>query len=104
MSDVTQILPQIDARQGQVADLLLPLPCDDHRKLATQYKSWQAFHAAAPLQGLHIRLIDVEKARRWDRRRHFFASAAEEMRWISAIGGHYKGPLCPSTASKPPRF
>jgi len=93
MSDLTQISGQIEAGHGPAAGLLWPLSCDELRQLAAQDRSWQPFRATAPVQGAHIRLVDIEKARRWDRRRHFFAAAAEEMRWISAIGAHYKGPL-----------
>jgi hypothetical protein len=27
-------------------------------------------------------LVDVDRAQHWDSRRHFFAAAAEAMRWI----------------------
>src|SRR6266480_961679 len=59
MSQVTRILSAIEQGVPHAAEQLLPL-----------------VHEA------YLRLVDVEKAQRWDSRRHFFAAAAEAMRRI----------------------
>ena len=86
MSDVTQILSQIEDGDGQAAEKLLPLVYDELRKLAAakmaQEKPGQTLQATALVHGAYIRLVDMEKAQHWDSRRHFFAAAAEAMRRI----------------------
>jgi RNA polymerase sigma factor (TIGR02999 family) len=84
MSDVTRILSQIDEGDPTAAEQLLPLVYDELRKLAAQKmaqeKPGQTLQATALVHEAYIRLVDVEKAQRWDSRRHFFAAAAETMR------------------------
>jgi RNA polymerase sigma factor (TIGR02999 family) len=86
MSDVTQILGQIEAGDGQAAEKLLPLVYDELRKLAAarmaHEKPGQTLQATALVHEAYIRLVDVEKAQHWDSRGHFFAAAAEAMRRI----------------------
>jgi len=86
MSDVTQILSQIEDGDGQAAEKLLPLVYDELRKLAAekmaQEKPGQTLQATALVHEAYIRLVDVEKAQHWDSRGHFFAAAAEAMRKI----------------------
>jgi len=86
MSDVTQILSQIEAGDGQAAEQLLPLVYDELRKLAAarmaQEAPGQTLQATALVHEVYIRLVDTEQAQRWNSRGHFFAAAAEAMRRI----------------------
>jgi RNA polymerase sigma factor (TIGR02999 family) len=86
MSDVTQILGEIEDGDGQAAEKLLPLVYDELRKLAAakmaQEKPGQTLQATALVHEAYIRLVDVEKAQHWHSRGHFYAAAAEAMRKI----------------------
>jgi RNA polymerase sigma factor (TIGR02999 family) len=86
MSEVTQILDQIQQGDPSVAAQLLPLVYDELRKLAgsklAQEKPGQTLQATALVHEAFIRLVDVEKAQHWNSRGHFFAAAAEAMRRI----------------------
>ncbi len=81
MSDVTQILSQIESGDPSAAEQLLPLVYDELRKLA-QENPGQTLQATALVHEAYIRLVGVEKAQRWNSRRHFFGAAAEAMRRI----------------------
>src|SRR6202162_2228557 len=86
MSEFTQILNAIEQGDPQAADQLLPLVCDELRKLAAQKmaqeKPGQTLQATALVHDAYIRLVDVEKAQHWNSRGHFFSAAAEAMRRI----------------------
>ena len=86
MSDVTQILSQIEQGDPSAAEQLLPLVYDELRKLAgaklANEKPGQTLQATALVHEAYIRLVDLEKAQHWDSRGHFFAAAAEAMRRI----------------------
>ena len=86
MSDVTQILSQIESGDPSAAEQLLPLVYDELRKLAAarlaQEKPGQTLQATALVHDAYLRLVDVDKARHWDSRGHFFAAAAEAIRRI----------------------
>jgi len=86
MSDVTQILSQIESGDPKAAEQLLPLVYEELRKLAAaklaQEKPGQTLQATALVHEAYIRLVDVEKAQHWNSRGHFFAAAAEAMRRI----------------------
>ncbi len=86
MSDVTQILSQIESGDPQAAEQLLPLVYEELRKLAAvrlaQEKPGQTLQATALVHDAYIRLVDVEKAQHWNSREHFFGAAAEAMRRI----------------------
>jgi len=86
VSDVTQILSQIEDGDDQAAEKLLPLVYDELRKLAAakmaQEKPGQTLQATALVHEVYIRLVDVEIAQHWDSRGHFFAAAAEAMRRV----------------------
>jgi RNA polymerase sigma factor (TIGR02999 family) len=86
MSDVTQILSQIEDGDGQAAEKLLPLVYDELRKLAAakmaQEKPGQTLQATALVHEAYIRLVDVDRVQHWDSRGHFFSAAAEAMRRI----------------------
>jgi RNA polymerase sigma factor (TIGR02999 family) len=86
MTDVTQILSQIEQGDPSAAEQLLPLLYDELRKLAAaklaHEKPGQTLQATALVHEAYLRLVDVEKAQHWDSRGHFFAAAAEAMRRI----------------------
>ena len=86
MSDVTQILSEIEQGDPAAAEQLLPLVYNELRTLAAaklaQEKPGQTLQATALVHEAYIRLVNVEKAQHWDSRGHFFAAAAESMRRI----------------------
>jgi RNA polymerase sigma factor (TIGR02999 family) len=86
MSEVTRILSAIEQGEPRAAAQLLPVVYDELRKLAAQKlaqeKPGQTLQATALVHEAYLRLVDVEKAQRWNSRGHFFAAAAEAMRRI----------------------
>ena len=86
MSDVTQILSQIEAGDPAAAEKLLPLVYGELRKLAAQKMAQeqpgQTLQATALVHEAYMHLVDVDEAQPWDSRGHFFAEAAESMRRI----------------------
>jgi RNA polymerase sigma factor (TIGR02999 family) len=86
MNDVTRILSAIDQGDPHAAEQLLPLVYDELRKLAArkvaQEAPGQTLQATALVHEAYLRLVDVDKARHWKSRGHFFAAAAEAMRHI----------------------
>jgi RNA polymerase sigma factor (TIGR02999 family) len=94
MSDVTQILAQIESGDPRAAEQLLPLVYNELRRLAAarlaQEKPGQTLQATALVHEAYVRLVDVEKAQLWDSRGHFFASAAEAMRRILVDRARHK--------------
>ncbi len=86
MSDVTLILSRIEHGNPEAAEQLLPIVYDELRKLAAarlaNESPEQTLQATALVHEAYIRLVDVERAQRWDSRGHFFAAAAEAMRRI----------------------
>lgn len=86
MSDVTQILSQIEQGDPSAAEQLLPLVYKELRKLAAaklaHEKSGHTLQATALVHEAYLRLVNVETAQRWDSRGHFFSAAAEAMRRI----------------------
>ncbi len=86
MHEVTQILCAIEQGDPQAAEQLLPLVYDELRKLAAEKmaneRPGQTLQATALVHEAYLRLVDVERAQRWNSRGHFFAAAAEAMRRI----------------------
>jgi len=86
MTDVTQILSQIESGDPTAARQLLPLVYDELRKLAaarlTHEKPGQTLQATALVHEAYVRLVDVAETQHWNSRGHFFAAAAEAMRRI----------------------
>jgi RNA polymerase sigma factor (TIGR02999 family) len=97
MSDVTHILSQIEAGDPSAAEQLLPLVYDELRKLAAaklaHEQPGQTLQATALVHEAYLRLVDVERAPRWDSRGHFFAAAAEAMRRILVDGARRRDSL-----------
>ena len=94
MTDVTQILSQIESGDPSAAEQLLPIVYDELRKLAgqklAQEKPGQTLQATALVHEAYVRLVDGEKAQRWDSRGTFFAAAAEAMRRILVEKARHK--------------
>src|SRR6056300_849143 len=86
MSDVTQILSQIEQGDPSAAEQLLPLVYQELRALAaaklTHEKPGQTLQATALVHEAYLRLVDVEGTQQWGGRGHFFAAAAKAMRRI----------------------
>jgi RNA polymerase sigma factor (TIGR02999 family) len=86
MSEVTQILAQIESGDPSAAEQLLPLVYDELRKLAAaklaKERPGQTLQATALVHEAYLRLMDVDQAPHWKSRGHFFAAAAEAMRRI----------------------
>jgi RNA polymerase sigma factor (TIGR02999 family) len=86
MNDVTRILSAIEQGNPQAAEQLLPLIYHELRLLAAQRLAsespGQTLQATALVHEAYLRLVDQDKAQRWDSRGHFFAAAAEAMRRI----------------------
>ena len=80
MSDVTQILSQIESGDPSAAEQLLPLVYNELRKLAAARLACenpgQTLQATALVHEAYVRLVDSEKAQKWNSRGHFFAAAA----------------------------
>jgi RNA polymerase sigma factor (TIGR02999 family) len=97
MSDVTRILSAIEQGNPHAAEQLLPLVYEELRKLAAQKlaqeKPGQTLQATALVHEAYLRLVDVNKARSWNSRGHFFAAAAEAMRRILVEKARQRGRL-----------
>ena len=86
MTNVTQILSQIESGDANAVEQLLPLVYDELRKLAAaklyEEKSGQTLQATALVHEAYLRLVDGDQAQHWNSRGHFFGAAAEAMRRI----------------------
>ena len=86
MSDVTQILRQIEDGDPSAAEQLLPLVYDELRKLAAAYLAYeqpgQTLQATALVHEAYLKLAGHKNGRRWQNRGHYFTAAAEAMRRI----------------------
>src|SRR5215218_5677241 len=93
MSDVTQILSQIESGDPSAAEQLLPLVYEELRKLAArklvQEKPGQTLQATALVHEAYLRLVGAQDPG-WNGRGHFFAAAAEAMRRILVEGARRK--------------
>ena len=97
MSDATRVLSAIEAGEPQAAEQLLPLVYDELRRLAAHKMArelpGQTLAATALVHEAYLRLVDTEKAQRWNSRGHFFAAAAEAMRRILVERARHKRSL-----------
>ena len=86
MTDVTQILSQIESGDPSAAEQLLPLVYDELRKLAAaklaQERPGQTLQATALVHEAYLRLVQNNESAGWNSRGHFFGAAAEAMRRI----------------------
>ncbi len=85
MSNVTQILSQIENGDPQAANRLLSLVYEELRRLAARKMANEpvglTLDATALVHEAYLRLVGGEQ-QQWDNRGHFFAAAAEAMRRI----------------------
>ncbi|MEX2168567.1 MAG: ECF-type sigma factor [Pirellulales bacterium] len=97
MTNVTQILSQIEQGDPCAAEQLLPLLYDELRKLAEQKlaheKPGQTLQATALVHEAYVRLVDVEDEAQWNSRGHFFGAAAEAMRRILVENARHRARL-----------
>jgi len=97
MSDVTQILSQIESGDPAAADQLLPLVYNELRRLAAtrlaNEKPGQTLQATALVHESYLRLVGSELTQQWDGRGHFFVAAAEAMRRILVEAARRKASL-----------
>jgi RNA polymerase sigma factor (TIGR02999 family) len=86
MNDPPSNLPSLGPGDPHSPEELLPLVYDELRRLAAeklaQEKPGQTLEATALVHEAYLRLVNVQKAQRFDHRGHFFAAAAEAMRRI----------------------
>jgi RNA polymerase sigma factor (TIGR02999 family) len=98
MTDVTQILSEIEHGDPVAAERLLPLVYDELRQLAAaklaSEKPGQTLQATALVHEAYLRLVRSEQAQpQWDSRGHFFVAAAEAMRRILIDNARRKASL-----------
>ncbi len=95
MSEVTQILDQIQKGDPQAAADLLPLVYAELRRLAAtqlaREKPGQTLNATALVHEAYLRLVGPADEERWQSRGHFFGAAAEAMRRILVDLARRKG-------------
>ena len=86
MTDVTQILSQIEHGDPAAAEQLLPLVYEELRNLAevrmASERQDHTLQATALVHEVYVRLVDVRQAQSWESRGHFFSAAAEAMRRV----------------------
>src|SRR3974377_2070764 len=86
MSEVTRILSAIEQGDPHASEQLLPLVYSALRELAAQKlaqeKPGQTLQPTARVHEASLGLVDVDQAKHWNSRSHFFAAAAEAMRRI----------------------
>ncbi len=84
MSDVTQILGQIEAGDSSAVNRLMPLVYEELRKLAAARLASErpdhTLQATALVHEAYVRLVGSDQS--WKGRAHFFAAAANSMRQI----------------------
>jgi RNA polymerase sigma factor (TIGR02999 family) len=97
MTDVTQILSQIEHGDPAAAEQLLPVVYDELRKLASaklaNEKPGQTLQATALVHEAYLRLVGSVPTQKWESRGHFFAAAAEAMRRILVENARRKASL-----------
>jgi RNA polymerase sigma factor (TIGR02999 family) len=85
MSEVTQILTEVENGEDRAAEELLPLVYVELRRLAAWHlaneRPGQTLQATALVHEAYLRLVGKEDPQ-WKGQRHFFGAAAEAMRRI----------------------
>jgi RNA polymerase sigma factor (TIGR02999 family) len=86
MNEVTQLLDAIRHGDPHAADQLLPLVYDELRRLAARKldheSAGQTLEPTALVHEAYLRLVGGDRREHWDGRGHFFAAAAQAMRYI----------------------
>ena len=84
-NEITNLLDQISAGDGDAAERLLPLVYEDLRRLARAYfadeRNEHTLQPTALVHEAYIRLANWENVS-WQNRAHFFAVAADVMRKV----------------------
>jgi RNA polymerase sigma factor (TIGR02999 family) len=97
MTNVTQILSEIERGDPTAAERLLPLVYDELRKFAAaklaNEKPGQTLQATGLVHEAYLRLVGSESTQQWDSRGHFFVAAAEAMRRILVDNARRKASL-----------
>ena len=85
MSEITQILTELEQDENRAAEALLPLVYDELRRLAAWHlaneRPGQTLQATALVHEAYLRLVGKDNPQ-WQGQRHFFGAAAEAMRRI----------------------
>jgi RNA polymerase sigma factor (TIGR02999 family) len=93
MSDITQILKQIEAGDPAAASQLFPLVYEELRQLAAAKMAAErpdhTLQATALVHEAYLRLVDADQP--WESRAHFYGAAANSMRQILVNWAHGKG-------------
>ena len=88
VTDITQLLSEIDSGSTAASENLLPIVYDELRQLASvrlaKEKPGQTLQATALVHEAYLRLLGNERTAKteWNSRGHFFGAAAEAMRRI----------------------
>ena len=95
MTNVTQLIQQIEAGDQKASEELLPLVYSELRRLAqarlANVSPGQTLQATALVHEAFVRLVDAKHVQKWDSQGHFFAAAAEAMRRIMVENARRKG-------------
>ena len=85
-NEVSRILMAIEDGHPLASEDLLPIVYEELRRLASaklaREQPGQTLQATALVHEVYLRLVGAERAPCWESKRHFFAAAAEAMRWI----------------------
>jgi len=96
MTSVTRILTAIEQGDTKASEELLPLVYEELRRMAarklSQEKPGQTLQATALVHEAYLRLVGSED-QKWKSQGHFFAAAAEAMRWILVDNARRKSSL-----------
>jgi len=85
MSQVTHILERVQRGDPKAAEQLLPLVYQELRHLAARKMATERFNQTLqPTALVHEAWLKIsgDQVKTWNGREHFFAAAAEAMRWI----------------------
>jgi len=97
MTNMTQLLSDIDEGRPQASEELLPLVYGELRRLAAQRMAnenpGQTLDATGLVHEAYLRLVDRDRAQQWNGRGHFYAAAAEAMRRILIERARHKNSL-----------
>ena len=95
MTEVTQILEQLNRGEPAATEALLPLVYGELRKLAAYWlahqPAGQTLQPTALVHEAYLRLVGDRGCQTWENRGHFFAAAAEAIRRILVENARRKG-------------
>ncbi|MEM8671325.1 MAG: ECF-type sigma factor [Planctomycetota bacterium] len=86
MRHVTDLLSETEREEGETTDELFLAVYQELRRLAASKladeRPGQTLQPTALVHEAYLRLVDRDKAKEWNSRKHFFFAAAESMRQI----------------------